>query len=161
MAGLFTNNIVIWIVGLVAVITLINLVCLILLTKKIKRLLGGTQAKDIEGALSILRKEIDGLEKFRDDISKYIKSVEKRLKRSVQSVDILRFNPFKGTGDGGNQSFSMSMINEHGDGAVVSGLYSRERISVFSKPIKSFSSEFELSQEEKKVIENSQKKIRE
>jgi hypothetical protein len=35
---------------------------------------------------------------------------------------------------------------------VISSLYSRDRVSVFSKPLKKFESNFELTEEEKEVI---------
>jgi len=44
------------------------------------------------------------------------------------------------------------MLNEVGDGVVLSSLYSRERMSVFAKPVKAGKSEFELSDEEKEVL---------
>lgn len=160
MSGLTFSNVELWIIGLTLVLSLVNLALVVFLFKKIKQLLGGTNAKNIEEALGQTKKELDRFEKFRSEINKYLQSVEKRLRRSVQSVETIRFNPFKGTGDGGNQSFSMSLVDENGDGAVVSSLYSRERISIFSKPIKNFNSEFELSEEERKVVGHSQGKIK-
>ncbi|NIT70429.1 DUF4446 family protein, partial [candidate division KSB1 bacterium] len=58
-------------------------------------------------------------------------------------VGTVRFNPFKGTG--GGQSFAAAFLSEHGNGVVISTLYSRERVSVFAKPIQSFASEYELT----------------
>ena len=45
------------------------------------------------------------------------------------------------------------MLNEEGDGVVLSSLYSRERMSIFAKPIKNGKSEYELTEEEKKLLE--------
>lgn len=44
------------------------------------------------------------------------------------------------------------MLNEDGDGVVISSLYSRERMSIFAKPIKNGKSEYELTDEEKKSL---------
>ena len=44
------------------------------------------------------------------------------------------------------------MLNEEGDGVVLSSLYSRERMSVFAKPIKGGKSEYELTGEETNAI---------
>ncbi len=143
----------------VGLISILNLVWLFIHTNKIKTLLGGTNAKDIQEGLTIIRKELNDLKAFRTELEKYLESAEKRLKRSIQSVETIRFNPFKGTGSGGNQSFSTAFSNEKGDGVVVSGFYSRDRVSVFSKPIKGYTSTFELTEEETEVIENAKKKI--
>jgi len=84
--------------------------------------------------------------------SAYLKTAEARLRRSIQGVETIRFNAFKGTGEGGNQSFAIALLSENGDGTVVSSLYARDRMSVFAKPIKNFSSEFEMTAEERDAV---------
>jgi len=143
----------------VAVIALLNFFWLFFLNQKIKQLLGGTSATDIQGGLVLIRKELETLKTFRFELEKYLETVETRLKRSVQSVETVRFNPFKGTGDGGNQSFSTSIVDETGNGVVISSLYSRERVSIFSKAVKNFTSEIELTEEEKSVVQSAQRKL--
>lgn len=154
-----TNETVFWIVAAVAILAVIDALWLVFMSQKIRRLLGGTQAKDIQEAMVVTRKELDKLKSFRNEIDKYLETVEMRLRRSVQGVETVRFNPFKGTGDGGNQSFSTAFLDETGDGVVVSSLYSRERVSIFSKAVKKFNSDFELTGEEREVIENARKKL--
>ena len=45
------------------------------------------------------------------------------------------------------------MLNEDGDGVVLSSLYSRERMSIFAKPILNRKSVYELTSEEKEALE--------
>jgi hypothetical protein len=99
-----------------------------------------------------MQNDISKLYKFENEMKSYLTDVEKRLRRSVQAVETIRYNPFKGTGSGGNQSFATSLISEEGNGVVISSLYSREHVSVFSKPVKSHKSEFELTEEELDVL---------
>jgi hypothetical protein len=134
-----------------AVIVLL-VVWLIILEIRISRMLLGRGAKDLEGTMHWVRDTLNEFLKFRDESMDYWKNVEARLKRSIQSVETIRFNPFKGTGDGGNQSFSTSFLNEKGDGVIISSLHTRDRVSVFSKPVKRFDSEFEMTEEEKAVV---------
>lgn len=141
------------------VLTLILCITVVTLRRKINRLLGSGGAKSIEESLILQKKHIDDLLSFQRDSIGYFKNVEERLRRSVQGVETLRFNPFKGTGDGGNQSFVTSFINEKGDGVIISSLYTRERVSVFSKPIKDFKSEYELSEEEIETLNRSKTKV--
>lgn len=115
----------------------------------------GKDAKSLEDSIVSAKDNLEKLNIFQRESSLYFKNIENRLRRSVQAVETLRFNPFKGTGDGGNQSFSTALVSENGDGVVVSSLYSRDRVSVFSKPLKNFESTFELTEEEKEVIGNS------
>lgn len=88
----------------------------------------------------------------KEEIIKYLETVERRLKKSVQGVGIVRFNPFDDAGS--NQSFSIAFLNEEGDGVVISSLYSREKVSVYAKPIKKGESEYSLSGEEKEAVKN-------
>lgn len=129
------------------------------LERKIKKFTKGKDGKSLEGSMVSLKAEQDNLMNFRKDTENYLKDAEKRLRRSAQSIETIRFNPFKGDGSGGNQSFATAFLNENGDGLVMSSLYARDRVSIFSKPIKKFSSEFELSGEEKKVVDNAKKKL--
>lgn len=79
-----------------------------------------------------------------------IKNIEKRLHTRGHSIKMMRFNPFPEVG--GNQSFAVAITNSDGDGFVLSSLYSRERMSVFAKPIQGGTSDIELSEEERTVV---------
>ena len=120
---------------------------------KLRRLLSGKNAKSLEDVIVHIKEGHDDLHAFRKELEIYLEDVEERLLRSIQGVNTLRFNPFKGTGTGGNQSFSTTFLNESGNGVVLSTLYARDRMSFFSKPIVNFSSTHELTSEEKEVIE--------
>jgi hypothetical protein len=137
--------------GLVA-IAIILIGWIIRLEVKIKRLLIGKDAKSLEDSIVNTKDNLEKLNLFQKESSLYFKNIEKRLHRSLQAIETIRFNPFKGTGEGGNQSFSTAFVSEDGDGVVLSSLYSRDRVSVFSKPLKKFESNFELTEEEKEVI---------
>ena len=70
---------------------------------------------------------------------------------NVQKIGIVRFNPFKEVG--GNQSFSLALLDGNDNGIVITSLYTREENRVYGKPIKNGQSEYLLSEEEKKAIE--------
>lgn len=139
--------------GLLALLVLIVAIWMWRMEIRMKRLLIGKNAKSLEESFLEIREELKGLNTFTEDMQAYLTTVEKRLKKSIQGVDTIRFNPFKGTGSGGNQSFSTAFVNEKGDGVVLTSMYSRDRISMFAKPLKNFVSEFELSEEESESIE--------
>ena len=140
--------------GLVALIVIL-IGWIIRLEIKIRKLLSGKNGKSLEDSIVGALENLGKLNRFQREAISHFINVEKRLNRSVQAVETIRFNPFKGTGEGGNQSFSTSFVSENGDGAVISSLYSRDRVSIFSKPLSKFESGFELTEEEKEVIKNS------
>lgn len=150
-----TSTMIYVLLGLIIVL----IVWIIRLEIRLRNLLLGKDGKSLEDTIKTILGDIKDYENFKRESIQYWKNIENRLKRSIQAVETIRFNPFKGTGSGGNQSFSTTLLNEKGDGVVISSLYSREHISVFSKPIKKFSSEFEMTAEEKEVIKQAKENI--
>lgn len=140
-------------------ISILLFVWIIRLEIKLKKLMSGKSGKSLEDTIISMKDEISQLKTFEKESISYFKNIEMRLQRSIQAVKTIRFNPFKGTGDGGNQSFSTSFLNENGNGVVVSSLHSRDRVSIFSKPLEKFKSQFELTEEEKEVVEESKKTL--
>lgn len=145
---------------ILTIATLILLGLVIWMYIKMRRFLVGLDAHNISESLTHVSSNLDELQTFRAEMETYLAGVEKRLRKSVQSVHTVRFNPFKGTGGGGNQSFATTLINEEGDGVIISSLYSRDHVSVFSKPIKKHSSDYELSDEEQESLEHAKKGLK-
>ncbi len=110
----------------------------------------GKKAKDLEDSLMVLIADIEKLKQAKEKTEKELDSVNKKLRKSIRGIETIRFNPFPDQGS--NQSFAIGMLNEDGDGVVLSSLYSRDRMSVFAKPIKNKISTYELSEEEKEAV---------
>jgi len=110
----------------------------------------GKKTEDLEGVISeILRRErkteID-LQK----IFKKLKTLDEIALKSIQKVGIVRFNPFEGIG--GNQSFSIALLDQKDAGVVISSYHSKDTTRVYAKPIKNGESEYPLSKEEEEAI---------
>jgi DNA gyrase/topoisomerase IV subunit A len=131
----------------------------IYLNLRLTRILKGTGTQSIEDTLLTLAKQIHELEEFRSDSEKYLTTVERRLRNAVQSVETVRFNPFKGTGAGGNQSFATAFLNENGDGLVISSLYASDRMSIFAKPVEKMKASFDLTEEEGEVLKKATESV--
>jgi hypothetical protein len=159
MTSLLANPLLLGFIVL-AIATLILLGLVIWMYLKMRRFLISVDAHNISDSLTHVANNLNELQTFRTDMQAYLTDVEKRLRKSVQSVHTVRFNPFKGTGGGGNQSFATTLINEEGDGVIISSLYSRDHVSVFSKPVKKHASEFELSEEEHESLESAKKGLK-
>lgn len=127
-------------------------VWIFILGRRLKKLLAGKNAQSLEQLIGALGEDICALEKFQKETTTYLDSADKRIARSVQGVETIRFNAFRGTGEGGNQSFAIAFLSENGDGTVISSLYSRDHVNVFAKPIKSFASEYEMTPEERDAV---------
>ncbi len=134
------------------VIALVAIALLVWEHRRIHRLMLGRNGASLEESIVTLARRTKDLESFRVELEQYLKRAEARMSSSVRGVSTVRFNPFKGDGSGGNQSFATALVTEQGDGVVLSTLYSRERVSMFGKPIEKGRSGFELSEEEKEAI---------
>lgn len=131
---------------------IVLIVWIMMLARRIGTLTAGRDGKSLEENIVSMQASLDDYFAFKEDSIEYLKNIEARLKRSFQAAETIRFNPFKGSGSGGNQSFATVVLNEKGDGFVISSLYSREHVSVFSKPLKKFQSEYEMSTEEHEAL---------
>jgi N-methylhydantoinase A/oxoprolinase/acetone carboxylase beta subunit len=91
------------------------------------------------------------LEENFEKLSEELEKLKKESKFAIQKIGIVRFNPFKEVG--GDQSFSIALLDGNDNGVVITSLYSREGNRVYGKPIKNGKSEYLLSEEEKEAIE--------
>lgn len=113
---------------------------------------GGNLIKVLESVLESqkdFKKELDKFEKQTQDISL-------TMKNHIQKVGLTRFNPFNETG--GDQSFSLCLLDDNDHGFIISCLHTRDRTRVYAKPVKSGKSKYRLSDEEKKAISEALKK---
>lgn len=130
----------------------------LLLRRRLARLALGKNGS-LEETITQLARDSKEMKQFRIELEKYLKHAESRLRGSVQGVGVVRFNPFSGNGQGGNQSFASAFLDERGSGVVFSTLYARDRVGVYAKPIENGASSYELTGEEKDAIEKARQAI--
>ena len=70
---------------------------------------------------------------------------------SIQKIGVIRYNPFPDVG--GNQSFSIALLDKNDNGLVITSLYTPDGTRVYCKPIIKSQSKYNLSQEEKAAIQ--------
>lgn len=139
---------------LVGAITLalaaLSTVWLVLLELRLRRLFRGRRAKDLEDVLKSIQKELANAADKETETERTLENIEKRLKRTVQNVGLVRFNPYSGAG--GNQSFALAVLDQQKNGFVITNLYNRESSRIYAKPVVGAESEHQMSEEEKQAI---------
>jgi hypothetical protein len=123
---------------------------MIVTERRLKRFFLGKKAKDLEETILGLEANIKKLEGGAAKMQAEVALLSAKTKKSIRGLETIRFNPFPD--QGGNQSFAIGMLNEEGDGLVLSSMYGRERMSVFAKPVKAGKSPYELTAEEKEAL---------
>lgn len=122
--------------------------------RRLNKFLYGKDAKSLEDTIVNMRGEIERFDASQKDTVEYLKSIDQKLQKSIRGVETVRFNPFKDSGS--NQSFATAFLNEDGDGVILSSLYSRDRVSIYAKPVKHLASSYELSVEERSALRGAQ-----
>jgi hypothetical protein len=140
-----------YIIAGLSVLVVFLIIMILKTNSRISKLLRGKNAEDLEDSLSKALIDTERSLLQQEKINILIKEAREGLKKTVSGVGVVRFNPFEGS-SGSNQSFSVALINKHGDGVVLSSLYSREKVSVFAKPIDKFSSTYKLTEEETRAL---------
>jgi hypothetical protein len=141
---------------LIGIVILLGAIWIFKTEKRLERFFLGKKAKDLEDTIISLEEDIAKLKEAKISTEKEVNVINAKLKESIRGLETVRFNPFPDQGS--NQSFAIGMLNEQGDGVVMSSLYSRERMSIFAKPIKGGKSEYELTNEEKEVLKKAEVK---
>ena len=90
------------------------------------------------------------IEKDCENVSRSLEELKKESRNNLQRVGLIRYNPFKEAG--GDQSFSLALLDADNNGFVVTSHYHRDISRVYAKPIESGASKYQLSEEEKEAI---------
>lgn len=118
--------------------------------KRITQFFNGKDGKSIE---KVLEYEMRRMKKTEEDIKKITqdaKWIEGISRKSVHKVGVVRYNPFKDIG--GDQSFSIALLDFEDDGVVVSALHAPGGTRMYAKPIKGGESKYQLTIEEQDAL---------
>ena len=73
------------------------------------------------------------------------------LQSALQRVGLHRFSAYHDTG--GDYSFALALLDQAGNGVVVTALYHRERCRVYAKPVTAWVGDQVLTDEEVEAVE--------
>lgn len=88
-------------------------------------------------------------------LGKEIEVTRGELKDVLQHLAVVRYDAFGDTG--GKLSWSMALLDDNGDGVVLTSINSRADARTYAKEIRAFTSESKLSPEEEEAIETLRK----
>lgn len=121
------------------------------LKQKLDVFFSGKDAKDLE---NVLLEQLNETKELDSEIQELFE-ISNRLRelgvKSIHKTSVIRFNPFKEVG--GNQSFSVALLDGKNSGVIISSLHTREGTRVYAKPVVSGQADgFPLTEEEKAAI---------
>ena len=148
------NNVIYILFGIIIILLLAFIILLgkvIGLNKRYKKFMVKLgEGKDIQEDLENYMYRVERVEKQNADILNQINGLDKDLEGCIQKVGILRYSAFQDTGS--DLSFTFALLDEHDDGVVFNGIYSREMSNIYAKPIENGKSKYTLSEEEQEAI---------
>ncbi len=123
--------------------------------KVFKALMAGKiEEQNLTDALLKHHKHLKNLESELKSLQAKSEVLEKMAIQSIQKVGLIRYNPFRDTGS--NQSFSIAFLDKKENGLIITSLYGREGMRIYTKPIVSGESEYQLTDEEKEAIKKAE-----
>ncbi len=142
--------------GAVSVWLLLLTVLLVRMLIHYRHLTADVSKKDLISSLnhliSVSERNSEDIKNLTDRLNKNIEENKKHLQR----LGFRRYNPFTDTG--GDQSFSLALLDDLGDGIVVSSLHSRENTRLYAKNVEDGKVVGQaLSDEEQEVIKQALK----
>jgi len=143
-------------VAALALLVLILLIIVIVTTKKLNKINRYTENGNLAETITTYYNRIDMAESDIKSQLERISAIEKHFKTSIQKIGAIRYNALEDVGS--DQSYSLAMLDEHDDGFVLTGIYTRDAASVtYLKPIQGLVSTIPLSSEEEQALAIAQK----
>lgn len=114
------------------------------------KMLHGAQTESLDAIFEAQLAERDRLAAMVESLTARVKALEESSRSAKRYVGLVRFDAFEDVG--GLQSFALAVMDDRGDGAVLSSIVGRDVCRVFAKPLVGGRSERELSGEERRAI---------
>ncbi len=120
--------------------------------KRLAAFFAGKDAASLEDIFAEKVKMLDEHSEAIDEIGKAAEYLHRSLQATLRKVAFERYNPFPGVG--GNQSFTLVLLDSFNSGVVISSLHNRESTRVYAKAVRQGSPLQTLSEEEDRVLKN-------
>lgn len=142
------------VVGAVALLCLLSTLVLMSRLRKARReymvLRGERGDRDILGAVGGALRRVDAIESRLDGVVRTQDEQAAVGRLALQKFYMVRYDAFDDMG--GRLSFSAAVLDDHGDGLVLTSINGRTETRTYAKAITGLTSEHNLSEEEREAI---------
>ena len=107
---------------------------------------------DVYEILNAYLKDAKEVENYAKKLEIEMVKISRKMQQSLQKIGFIRYNPFGKNDTGGNQSFSVALLNNEDNGFVLTSMHAREGTRVYAKSVEGGNSVNTLSNEEKEAI---------
>lgn len=146
-----------WGISALTLFLLITLFVLFALYRRMKRfenayvsLQTAMSGQPLDVLLREYIQKVENQERKLQECETRLTPMEQKLRAGVDRAELLRFRAFENMGS--DLSFALALLNQEGNGVVLSSIHNREESRVYAKPIQAGQSTYALSNEEEQVI---------
>ena len=142
------------VVGVIALVALILSAALAWRTGRMKRQYSVLSAADGRSSfVEVVARKAEEVEALREDVERLadeLRSTQRELHMALRHVGVVRYDAF---GDmGGRMSFSVAMVDDHGNGFVLTSVHARSESRSYIKQLRGGMAEVSLSPEESAAV---------
>ncbi len=133
-----------------AIIVTAVLVLLYRLKKKLKIFMSGKNGADLEDTLTLLSERTAANERTLVAHKEGLEFIDARVKKSLRGYSLVRYNAY--TDGGGDQSFASGLLDERGDGYILSVITNRNHVGLYAKKVVGGTAQQSLTREESEAL---------
>jgi hypothetical protein len=142
------------IVGAIALVALAIAVALAFRTGRMRRQYAVLSSADGEASfVEVVARKAEEVEALRHDVARLaddLRSTQRDLQMAIRHVGVVRYDAF---GDmGGRMSFSAALVDDHGNGFVLTSVHARSESRSYVKQLRGGMAEVSLSPEESAAV---------
>lgn len=108
---------------------------------------------DLEGVFQHTQEAVNSMQSQVDQVHESIQRIGEALRQKVSTPVMQRFNAFSEVGS--DLSYSVALLDDAGDGVVLTSIYGRDDSVTYGKPVHNGESTYMLTSEEQAVIQSS------
>ena len=118
--------------------------------KRIAQLTRGGSGQNLEDVLNMHMDQLDQTAGRIELIEQAVGVLQAQIPACVQKLKMIRYDAFDDVG--GELSFSLALLDQRGEGVVITSVYSRMDVRVYAKSIQNGRASHALSKEEERVL---------
>ncbi len=120
------------------------------LNQRLSDLARGQDGQNLEQVIATHFDRVEHSQTRMDAVEQALGVVQAQIPACLQRVHLVRYDAFEDVG--GEQSFSLALLNAQSDGVVLTSVYSRMDVRVYAKYIQGGQASHALSQEEQRLL---------
>jgi hypothetical protein len=120
------------------------------LSRRLQRLTAGATGASLERVLMDHLARVEEVDTSQRQMEQRVSALEGQVPLCVQRVGLVRYDAFEDVG--GQQSFSLAMLDAQQNGVILTSVYSRSDVRVYAKAIRRGQPSHPLSEEELQAL---------